>query len=150
MDMLIKRMTAQHTAQIADLESRCFSLPWSEASIQDELDNPLSCWLVAEDFQGKVMGYIGSQSVLGEADMMNLAVEPSLRRTGIGKLLVTSLIEALRTQNVHSLTLEVRVSNQPARSLYDNLGFVEVGRRPRYYTKPVEDAWILRKEWNCL
>jgi len=79
---------------------------------------------------------------------MNLAVQPEYRRQGIGEKLVSALIAALAQQNVHSLTLEVRVSNAPATSLYEKLGFVQVGRRPNYYKNPKEDALILRKEWQ--
>lgn len=141
------RMSQEHIEQIAELEKLCFSAPWSESSICSELNNPLSCWIVALDGQ-TVAGYVGSQSVLGEADMMNLAVSPVYRRRSIGEKLVEALIEHLRSQGVHCLTLEVRASNEAAISLYEKLGFFSVGRRPRYYSKPQEDALILRKEWE--
>ena len=112
-----------------------------------ELNNPLSLWLVAMDGD-TVAGYIGSQSVMGEADMMNVAVHPAYRRHGIGKMLVEGLVKALIDRDVYSLTLEVRASNEPAISLYDQLGFTQVGRRPNYYRDPREDALILRKEWE--
>lgn len=141
------RMGAAHTEQIAQLEKVCFSDPWSIDSINYELTNPLSLWIVALAGD-KVIGYVGSQSVLGEADMMNIAVAPAYRRTGVAKGLVGTLIDALRSENVHSLTLEVRVSNEAAIRLYDLLGFQQVGRRPNYYHNPKEDALILRKEWE--
>ena len=139
-------MTQAHVAQIGELEQRCFSDPWSSRSIASELENPLALWLVAEE-KGVVAGYIGSQAVLGEADMLNLAVAPEYRRRGVGEQLVLRLIELLSRQGVGSLTLEVRVSNTPAITLYEKLGFTQVGRRRNYYEKPREDAWILRKEW---
>lgn len=142
------RMSQRHVEQIAELEKLCFSTPWSENSICSELNNPLSCWIVALDGQ-TVAGYVGSQAVLGEADMMNLAVSPIYRRQGVGKRLVEILIDHLRGQGNHSLTLEVRASNEAAISLYERLGFCSVGRRPRYYSKPQEDALILRKEWEA-
>ena len=140
-------MTSDHTAQVAALEKECFSMPWSESAIISELSNPFSLWVVAVDGD-TVAGYIGSQAVMGEADMMNLAVLPAYRRQGIGKNLVTVLIEFLHDKEVHSLTLEVRASNESAINLYAGLGFVQVGRRPNYYTAPKEDALILRKEWS--
>ena len=94
------------------------------------------------------MGYVGSQTVLGEADMMNLAVHPEYRRRGIARQLVQTLICWLKEQGSHILILEVRASNAPAIELYTQLGFVQVGRRPNYYFKPKEDALILRKEWS--
>lgn len=141
------KMTQAHVAQVAQLEKLCFSLPWSENSVASELRNPLSLWIVAVEGE-TLAGYVGSQSVMGEADMMNLAVQPEYRRQGIGENLVSALITALAQQCVSSLTLEVRVSNTPAISLYEKLGFVQVGRRPNYYKNPKEDAWILRKEWQ--
>ena len=140
-------MNDSHVAQVAALERECFTVPWSENSIRTELSNPLSYWLVAAE-GGTVVGYVGSQSVMGEADMMNIAVDPSLRRRGIAKALILALISALTNNQVHSLTLEVRASNDPAITLYHQLGFAQVGRRPKYYRNPREDALILRKEWT--
>ena len=70
-----KLMSQRHVAQVAALEKVCFSAPWSENSIVYELSNPLSLWVVAVEGD-KLVGYVGSQMVLGEADMMNLAVSP--------------------------------------------------------------------------
>jgi ribosomal-protein-alanine N-acetyltransferase len=143
----LQRMAEAHVSQIAELEKLCFSAPWSRNSVASELNNPLSLWLVATDGD-TVAGYIGSQSVMGEADMMNVAVHPDYRRKGIGKQLVEALVASLKDNGVYSLTLEVRASNEPAISLYDQLGFTQVGRRPNYYRDPREDALILRKEWE--
>ena len=139
-------MTDAHVAQVAELEKICFSDPWSEKSVTSELCNPLSLWLVAMDGD-RVAGYIGSQSVEGEADMMNVAVHPDYRRQGIARRLVEGLVAALREKGVYSLALEVRASNAPAIRLYEGLGFSQVGLRPNYYRNPKEDAYILRKEW---
>ena len=144
--MVIEQMDARHIPAVARLEWECFSDPWSENSLAGELTNPLSTWLVAMD--GELLaGYIGSQAVLGEADMMNLAVAPEYRRRGVGEALTAALVKALQARQVTTLTLEVRVSNTPAIALYEKMGFAQVGRRPRYYEKPREDALILRKEW---
>ena len=140
------RMNQTHVPQIALLEAVCFSDPWSERSIASELENPLSLWLVALG-DNRLVGYVGSQSVLGEADMMNIAVSPDWRRRGIALGLVEALIAELKRKDVYSLTLEVRASNEPAKALYDKIGFQQVGRRPNYYRNPKEDALILRKEW---
>lgn len=141
------RMDESHVEQVAQLESQCFSDPWSLRSIISELSNPLSLWYVAVN-GAEVVGYVGSQSVLDQADMMNLAVSESFRRQKIGEKLVETLIDGLKQRSVKSLTLEVRVSNESAIRLYDKLGFQQVGRRPRYYANPREDALILRKEWE--
>ena len=143
-NVTVCRMKSCHVPQIAQLETVCFSDPWVESSIASELENPLSLWLVAMDGD-RVAGYVGSQSVLGEADMMNIAVSPDYRRKGIAKLLLLSLQQSLTEQDVHSLTLEVRRSNEPAIALYAKDGFVQVGCRKNYYRHPTEDALILRK-----
>lgn len=140
-------MKPEHIASVARLERENFSLPWSENVLSSELKNPLSLWVVATN-DGAVIGYVGAQIVPDEADMMNLAVDAQYRRQGIGKALVEHLIASLQERMVRSLTLEVRVSNAPAVSLYEGMGFLTVGRRPNYYQKPKEDAWILRKEWQ--
>lgn len=140
-------MSNHHVQQVALLENACFSSPWSLNAITSELDNPLALWLVA--VQGdELVGYIGSQTVMDETDVMNIAVDPRYRRKGIAEGLICSLIEYLKNRGVHSLTLEVRCSNQPAISLYEKLGFAVVGRRPHYYSNPREDALIYRKEWE--
>ena len=136
-----------HVAQVAALEKQCFSEPWSENSVASELSNPLSAWLVAMDGDA-LAGYVGSQSVMGESDMMNIAVDAHYRRQGIAQALVEALVAQLKEKGNHSLTLEVRISNQPAIALYEKLGFAQVGRRPNYYRNPKEDALILRKEWQ--
>ena len=140
-------MEQQHVAQVAELERLCFSDPWSEKSVAEELTNPLSAWLVwVEDDQ--VLGYVGSQTVLGETDMMNIAVSPECRRKGIGEALIAALIQQLKARESRCLSLEVRGSNAAAIALYEKLGFHQVGRRPNYYRNPREDALILRKEWQ--
>ena len=145
--MIIEKMNSSHVAQIAQLEKICFSDPWSEKSVASELDNKLAFWLVAAEGD-TVAGYIGSQTVIDETDMMNLAVHPDFRRQGIAEALVNTLVENLKKMGSRCLTLEVRASNAPAIALYEKLGFAEIGRRKNYYRNPREDALILRKEWE--
>ena len=145
--MIITKMTQSHVQQIAELEKICFNDPWSVNSIASELENRLSLWLVAVDTD-KVIGYVGSQTVLGETDMMNIAIHPDYRKQGIATELIVSLIQALTDRSSHSLMLEVRSSNDPAKTLYAKLGFEVVGVRKNYYRNPREDALILRKEWE--
>ena len=145
--MMIERMNESHVAQIAELERICFNDPWSVNSIASELGNKLSMWLVALE-DDKVIGYVGSQTVLGETDMMNIATHPDYRGKGIATALIKELIAELTMCGSRSLMLEVRTSNDTAIRLYQNLGFCEVGRRKNYYRNPKEDALILKKEWS--
>ena len=140
----IIRMNESHVSAVAELERQNFSEPWPEIAVRSELTNKLALWLVAVE-DGVVAGYVGSQTVLQEADMMNIAVADSHRRRGIARMLVEELIRQL---DAYQLTLEVRASNAPAIALYEKLGFTQVGLRKNYYHKPKEDALILRKEWK--
>ena len=140
-------MNETHVPQVAALEALCFSDPWSEKSVASELTNPLSYWLVAVEGE-TVAGYVGSQTVIDETDMMNIAVHPDYRRQGIAEALVEDLVAALREKGSHCLTLEVRESNAPAIHLYEKMGFAQIGLRKNYYRNPRENALILRKEWE--
>lgn len=140
-------MEEAHVPAIAELEKICFNDPWPDQSIRSELTNPLSLWLVALK-DGEVAGYVGSQTVIDESDVMNVAVAPQHRRKGLARTLFLTLENLLKEKKSHSLTLEVRASNEAAQALYAGLGYVQVGRRPNYYHNPKEDALILRKEWE--
>ena len=143
--MIIREMKPEDVPAIAELEKQCFSAPWNENMITSSLESRLSCWLVAE-IEGKIAGYVGSEAVLDSADMMNIAVAPEFRRQGIGVALVNGLCSRLQSKSVAFLMLEVRVSNKSAIAMYEKLGFLQVGLRPRYYCNPREDAFVMRKE----
>lgn len=145
--MTIMQMTSAHVTQVAQLERVCFQDPWSQRSIASELENPLSLWLVAME-EDRLLGYVGSQTVLDETDMMNVAVDPSARRQGVARALIQALTEQLKQRGSRKLSLEVRASNLGAIRLYESLGFARLGCRPGYYRNPREDAWILGKEWQ--
>ena len=145
--MTFTEMKEIHVAQVAELEKLCFADPWSEKSIASELGNIWSYWVVALDGE-RVVGYIGSQSSADETDVMNVAVHPDYRRRGIAESLIDCLILELKNRGSHALMLEVRDSNEPAISLYEKLGFQQVGLRKNYYHNPKEHARILRKEWE--
>ena len=138
-------MNESHVRQIAELERLCFHDPWSENSIASELGNRLSVWLVALD-EDKVVGYVGSQTVIDETDMMNIAVHPDYRNRGVASALIVELTQQLRMRGSKGLMLEVRESNSAAISLYEKHGFLQVGCRRNYYRNPRENALILRKE----
>ena len=145
--MKIVPMNESHVAQVAELEKVCFSDPWSENSVASELNNPLSLWLIAEA-DGTVCGYVGSQTVLDETDMMNIAVRPDCRRKGIAAALIAELVSRLKARGSRILRLEVRESNLPAIALYKAMGFTQLGLRKNYYRNPKENALILGKEWD--
>ena len=141
MELTITTMTKAHIPALAALEQACFSTPWSEAALSEELGNPLAIFLVAER-KGIAVGYAGMQVVGDEGFFTNVAVSPACRRQGIADALLAALVQIGKDRGFYRLTLEVRVSNAPAISLYEKYGFVKDGIRPRFYRDPAEDAAI--------
>lgn len=134
----------RHIPACAELERACFSDPWSEEMIREELGTGLSTYLAAEDGD-TFLGYIGMQQILDEGYITNVAVEPRYRRYGVGTRLVEELIDLAKAQDLRFVSLEVRVSNAPAIQLYERFGFTQAGRRRDYYRNPVEDAFIMTR-----
>jgi ribosomal-protein-alanine acetyltransferase len=95
---------------------------------------------------GAIAGYVVALDAADEGEILNLAVAPAGRRTGLGRALVQHMLEALTARGVRQVYLEVRESNAPARALYAAHGFTEIGRRQQYYRRPVEDAIVLRRD----
>ena len=139
--MQIVSMTAEHVSRLAELEKLCFSEPWSEKSLTEEIDNSAACFLVAMQ-QDEVLGYGGMHTVLGESYVDNIAVFPEFRGHGVGRTLMAALIEKARENGGVFITLEVRTSNLPAIAMYRSLGITEAGVRRNFYTEPREDALI--------
>lgn len=139
----IAPMEEGHLDRLAQLEALCFSQPWSRQALAEELGNPCACFFTALA-GGQVAGYAGAHFAGGEFYMDNLAVFPDYRRQGVGRALVQALVGFARENGGEFLTLEVRPSNTYALALYGGLGFREVGRRRGFYTRPAEDALLLR------
>ena len=137
-------MDRSHIPQIAALERECFSTPWTEAMLEEELYNPQASFIVAEDGEGNVLGYAGLHAVLDEGYIDNVAVEPDARRHGVASALLDVFCR-FGAANLAFLSLEVRASNAPAIGLYEKYGFQRAGLRPNYYQKPAEDAVIMTR-----
>lgn len=136
-------MTKELVPQIADIEKICFSTPWSEEMLLEELDNLNACFIAAVDGENTVLGYAGIQVVLDEGYIDNVAVRPQYRRQGLADELLKVFIRFAKAHSLSFLTLEVRESNGPAIALYLKHGFAQVGRRKNYYEKPREDAILM-------
>ena len=145
--MTIVRMEKRHIPALVALEQVCFSEPWTAAGFEEELENPLAVFLVAEA-DGEAVGYMGFHDVVGEGFVTNVAVSPACRRQGIAARLLEAALAECDRRGVTRLCLEVRESNLPAIGLYTRFGFEQDGRRPRFYTAPTEDALLYswRKE----
>lgn len=131
--------------QIAELERQCFSKPWSEAMLAEELNNLTASFIVALGDNGQVLGYAGMSVVAGEGYIDNVAVRQEYRRQGIAEALLDVFLRFGAAHQLAFLTLEVRASNDPAKRLYMKHGFEQVGRRKNYYDAPQEDAIIMTK-----
>ena len=142
--MEIVEFLPEHAKDAAEIEELCFSDPWSESSLADLANPPYVAYAAIED--GRLAAYAGMLCVCGEGNIVNVATHPDFRRHGCARALVDALVSYSRNRgDVDLLFLEVRESNTAARSLYESLGFIEVGRRPKFYTKPVETAIIMNK-----
>ena len=139
-------MDKSHLAQVAAMERACFSNPWSEAMLAQELYNESVSLVVAEGEDGTVLGYAGLQTVLDEGYINNVAVDQRFRRQGVADELIAAFVRFGRAK-LAFLTLEVRSSNAPAIALYAKHGFREVGRRKNYYDDPREDAILMTLEF---
>lgn len=141
----VRKMKKEDLDRVSQIEKECFSTPWSRDSFEDMIDNEAALYMVAED-NGYIVANCGVIIAAGEGDICNVAVDPSYRKRGIAKLLLTRVMEeASKEMAVLSFTLEVRRSNTAAISLYEKLGFINEGIRPGFYTSPKEDAVIFWK-----
>ncbi len=144
--ILIVDMDESHIDDVVKIEEESFPIPWPRQTFEFELlYNELAEYVVALDGE-RVVGYGGMWMVLNEAHITNIAVTPSYRGRGIGRMLLLGLIRRAVALGADRMTLEVRPSNQPARNLYRSLGFVDRGRRKGYYQDNNEDAIIMWHE----
>lgn len=146
--MNIVKMEKSHTSELARLEELCFSRPWSEAALAEEIENENACFLTAVE-DGTVLGYCGMHCACGECYIDNVAVFPKYRGKGIATALMTALKAEAKARGGEFVSLEVRASNTNAVSLYEKLGFCTVGRRKNFYADPVEDALIMTHNFEC-
>lgn len=139
----IREMRIDDIAQVCEIERASFPDPWSARAFYQELtQNPFAYyWVLAE--QARIIGYIGAWFIIDEAQITNIAVHSCERGQGWGEKLLLYAMRELRELGAGKMTLEVRVSNLHAQSLYKKLGFVSVGIRPHFYKVCPEDAMIM-------
>ncbi|MBW7652213.1 ribosomal protein S18-alanine N-acetyltransferase [Anoxybacillus sp. ST4] len=136
-------MTLQDLDRIIEIEQLSFTLPWSRSSFYQELtNNPYARYIVLE-YDGQVIGYCGMWLVMDEAHITNIAVLPQFRGKKLGEALMRQAMALAREEGAKTMTLEVRVSNVVAQSLYRKLGFLNGGIRKRYYSDNQEDALVM-------
>jgi len=128
--------------ELSELDKLCFSVPWSERSFQNEIENELAHYIILTD-NNKIIGYAGLWDIVGEGHITNIGVHPHYRKQGLGKRLIAGLLRIARERKLSALTLEVRKNNSVARRLYSRFGFKEMGIRKGYYSDTNEDAIIM-------
>jgi ribosomal-protein-alanine N-acetyltransferase len=138
----IREFNINDIEELYEVELTSFTDPWSKESFKDELNNEIAHYLVGS-INNKVVAYIGAWFILDEAHITNVAVKSDFRRQKIAKQLITAFIVLAKKHQITSITLEVRASNIPAQSLYQQFGFEKQGLRKRYYADNNEDAIIM-------
>ena len=143
-DVSIRPMRATDVSEVVYIENRAFQVPWSERTFRSLLRQPHAALLVAET-GGRIAGYAAAWFVADEAELGDLAVHPDFRRRGIGSRLLVRTLDEARSRAIRVLYLEVRAGNEDARRLYERSGFEVMTVRRGYYTRPVEDAIVMRR-----
>lgn len=142
--LIIRKIESKDAEHLGALAREMFTMPWSTKAFMELAEDKNSIFLVAEK-AGEIIGGCGLTHILDEGDIHNVMVAPAYRGQGIATRMLETLLEEGRNQGIRDFTLEVRVSNTPAIRVYEKLGFVSEGIRPKFYELPVEDALIMWK-----
>jgi len=142
----LRRMTRGDLPEVIGIERRSFSNPWPVSTFEGEIQNVgLSFPIVAMDTAAeRIAGYVIYWVIRDEVQINNVAVHPDYRRRRIAEEMLRGLFGEMEKQSIHSVILEVRAGNAPARALYDKLGFKAIGGRKDYYSHPTEDAVVMK------
>ena len=139
----IEPMALADLPAVHAIERASFTSPWPEHAYRSEIEtNRLAHYLVVRAGE-RIVGYGGMWLMVDEAHITTFAIHPAWRRRHIGERLLLAFLDLAVEQEAHEATLEVRLSNLPARRLYEKYGFRPVGLRPRYYSDDNEDALIM-------
>lgn len=142
-EIIYRKMTLSDIPTILDIEHDAFETPWTEEAFQNELTNNLFAQYMVMEYEGKVIGYAGMWIIIDEAHITNIAILSPYRGQGLGKRLIFEIQRTAQFLGAKKMTLEVRVGNIRAQSLYRKFGFEDVGIRPGYYSDNNEDALIM-------
>jgi [ribosomal protein S18]-alanine N-acetyltransferase len=144
--VLVRPMTIGDLEDVQLIERASFTAPWPANAYRQELEaNRLAHYLVVVVGE-RIVAYGGIWLMVDEAHITTFAVHPAYRRRGLGERLLLALLDLAIARHAREATLEVRLSNLPARRLYEKYGFRPVGIRPRYYSDNQEDALIMTTE----
>lgn len=143
--ILYEGLQEEDIKDIVEIEKATFSVPWTKTMFLEEIKNSKAHYILMK-YEREIIGYIGYWHIMDEAHITNLAIKNEYRRNGLATSLLGKLFLDFEKKQIKKATLEVRESNEKAIQLYTKLGFISLGKRPKYYVKPVEDALILWKD----
>lgn len=142
--MLIRYLEKFDTERVSDIEKEVFSQPWTKSGFDEVVGRDDTLFLVAED-DGAIKGYIGAYLSLDEAEITNVCTAPECRKQGVAEALIDRFFEEAKIKEIDRIVLEVRISNEPAKRLYEKKGFISLGTRKGFYSFPTEDALIMER-----
>ena len=142
--MIIRELTAEDIEAVCRIEREVFSMPWTARDFLEMVEADYAHFYVAEA-DGEIVGCCGIRNLAGDGEITNVAVTEKFRRKGIGRKLLSHMLQEAPLFGIGDCTLEVRSGNMPAIRLYESLGFKSEGVRPDFYEKPKEDALIMWK-----
>lgn len=142
MEICIRRLKAEDAEPLSRIEEQEFSMPWSAGDFSALTSRENCLYLVAEA-EGRVIGSCGMTFGFGEGNIDNVVVQRDFQNQGIAQRLLEELFIQGQQIGVEAYTLEVRVTNARAIHVYEKLGFMPEGVRPRFYERPTEDALIM-------
>lgn len=142
-DFSFRKMKIEDIPNVMVIEHEAFTLPWTETAFQNELTNNLFAHYMVMEYEGKPIGYAGMWTIVDEAHVTNIAILEAFRGRKLGDRLLDHLMKIATIKGMIRMTLEVRVSNIVARSLYEKKGFESAGIRKGYYSDNNEDAMIM-------
>lgn len=145
LEFALRDLRADDLPRILEIEQASFSTPWRRSTFEGLLRRG-DADLIGATAEGRLVGYAITWTIMDQAELGNVAVMGEVRGRGLGRTLVLAALERVRSRGARECFLEVRESNHTARRLYESLGFVAIGRRRRYYSSPVEDALVMRRE----
>lgn len=150
MKLLVQKMTVEDISAAHELDVLSFSLPWPERSLRYEVrDNPAArCW--AAKIEGRLVGMLILWMIMDEAHIATIATHPKFRRVGVGSQLLENALQSAVAEGARTAFLEVRAGNSVAQDLYKKFGFIEDGRRLKYYKDNKEDAVLMSLELDAM
>lgn len=142
-EILLRDAVLDDIEGLLNVEKQAFTLPWTREAFFHELTNNQYAVYTVLEYQQQIIGYCGAWIIIDEAHITNIAVLPAYQGKKLGEALLAKMMQTAKEMGAFIMSLEVRVSNQVAQSLYQKLGFQKGGIRKHYYSDNHEDAQVM-------